>query len=39
VLTPEHVEALYDVEADVHVHDETGHLTVVPIARIRRGRP
>ncbi len=38
VLTPEHVEALYDVEADVHVHDETGHLTVVPIARIRRGR-
>jgi len=38
VLTPEHVELLYDVEADVHVHDETGHLTVVPIARIRRGR-
>lgn len=38
VLTPEHVEALYDVEADVHVHDETGHVTVVPIARIRRGR-
>jgi iron complex transport system ATP-binding protein len=38
VLTPEHIEALYDVEADVHVHDETGHLTVVPIARIRRGR-
>jgi iron complex transport system ATP-binding protein len=39
VLTPEHIEALYDVEADVHVHDETGHLTVVPIARIRRGGP
>jgi iron complex transport system ATP-binding protein len=38
VLTPENVEALYDVEADVHVHDETGHVTVVPIARIRRGR-
>ncbi|MEW6321060.1 MAG: ABC transporter ATP-binding protein [Acidobacteriota bacterium] len=38
VLTPEHVRALYGVEADVHVHDETGHVTVVPLARIRGSR-
>jgi len=31
VLTPENIKLLYDVEADVHVHDETGHITVVPI--------
>ena len=36
VLTPEHVRALYDVEADVHVHSETGHMTVVPVRRISR---
>ena len=36
VLTPEHVKALYDVEADVHVHGETGHMTVVPVRRISR---
>jgi iron complex transport system ATP-binding protein len=36
VLTPEHVRALYDVDADVHVHPETGHLTVVPVRRLRR---
>jgi hypothetical protein len=35
VLTPAHVRALYDVEADVHVHPETGHLTVVPVRRLR----
>lgn len=35
VLTPEHVRALYDVDADVHVHDETGHMTVVPVRRVR----
>jgi iron complex transport system ATP-binding protein len=34
VLTPENIQRLYDVEADVHVHDDTGHLTVVPVRRI-----
>ena len=34
VLTPENVRRLYDVEADVHVHKETGHMTVVPVRRI-----
>ncbi|MGE3276961.1 MAG: ABC transporter ATP-binding protein [Vicinamibacterales bacterium] len=33
VLTPDNVRAVYDVEADVHVHDDTGHVTVVPITR------
>ena len=33
VLTPGAVRALYDVEADVHMHPRTGHLTVTPIAR------
>lgn len=36
VLTPDNILALYDVEADVHVHDETGHMTVVPVRRIAR---
>ena len=36
VLTPENVSALYDVEADVQVHAETGHMTVVPVRRITR---
>ena len=36
VLTPENVSALYDVEADVQVHPETGHVTVVPVRRIMR---
>jgi iron complex transport system ATP-binding protein len=36
VLTPENVTALYDVEADVQVHPETGHVTVVPVRRITR---
>ncbi len=36
VLTPANIEALYDVEADVHVHHETGHMTVVPVRRISR---
>ena len=35
VLTPAHVRALYDVEADVHVHPDTGHMTVVPVRRLR----
>ena len=34
VLTPENVRRLYDVEADVHVHQATGHMTVVPVRRI-----
>ena len=34
VLTPENVRRLYDVEADVHVHEETGHITVVPVRRL-----
>ena len=33
VLTPASVRALYDVEADVHMHERAGHLTVTPIAR------
>jgi len=33
VLTPANVRALYDVEADVHMHERAGHLTVTPIAR------
>ena len=34
VLTPAAVRALYDVDADVHVHPRTGHLTVTPVARV-----
>ena len=34
VLTPENVRALYDVDADVHRHDRSGHLVVVPIHRL-----
>lgn len=34
VLTPENIKALYDVEADVQVNSETGHMTVVPIRRV-----
>lgn len=34
VLTPDNVRRLYDVEADVHLHHHTGHLTVVPVRRI-----
>jgi iron complex transport system ATP-binding protein len=33
VLTPAAVRALYDVDADVHMHQRAGHLTVTPIAR------
>ena len=29
VLTPENVQRVYDVEADVQIHEDTGHLTVV----------
>ncbi|MBY0497513.1 MAG: ABC transporter ATP-binding protein [Cyanobacteria bacterium] len=37
VLTPDNVRRLYDVEADVHVNDETGHITVLPVRRIDSG--
>ena len=36
VLTPANVQRLYDVEADVHVHSATGHMTVVPVRRVPR---
>ena len=36
VLTPDNVRRLYDVEADVHVHSQTGHMTVVPVRRVSR---
>lgn len=36
VLTPENVRRLYDVEADMHVHEDTGHITVVPVRRLHQ---
>jgi iron complex transport system ATP-binding protein len=36
VLTPARVRALYDVDADIHVHPGTGQLSVVPIRRAAR---
>jgi iron complex transport system ATP-binding protein len=36
VLTPAHVRALYDVDADVRLHEQSGHLVVVPISRMAR---
>ena len=36
VLTPENIRSLYDVEADVHVHAGTGHMTVVPVRKLPR---
>lgn len=36
VLTAEHIRALYDVDADVHVHPHTGQLAVVPLRRAAR---
>jgi len=35
VLTSDAIRQLYDVDADVRFHDRSGHLTVVPIGRIR----
>jgi iron complex transport system ATP-binding protein len=35
VLTPENVRLLYDVDADVHVNSETGHMVVVPVRRVK----
>ncbi|MDA1091678.1 MAG: ABC transporter ATP-binding protein [Acidobacteria bacterium] len=34
VLTPDTIGAVYDVRADVRRHPITGHLTVVPLARL-----
>jgi iron complex transport system ATP-binding protein len=34
VLTREHVRQLYQVEADVHFHEDAGHVTVVPLRRV-----
>lgn len=34
VLTPSLVRQLYDVEADVRLHELAGHLTVVPLGRL-----
>jgi iron complex transport system ATP-binding protein len=34
VLTSANVRALYDVDADIHRHDASGHLVVVPLRRI-----
>ena len=34
VLTADNVRRLYDVEADVHIHDDTGHMTVIPVRRL-----
>jgi iron complex transport system ATP-binding protein len=33
VLTAPMIRQLYDVDADVNVHERTGHLTVVPVRR------
>jgi iron complex transport system ATP-binding protein len=35
VLTGAMVQQLYDVDADVQFHQRAGHLTVVPVSRIR----
>ena len=42
VLTPDNVRRLYDVEADVQINSETGHMIVVPVRlaapkRLREG--
>jgi iron complex transport system ATP-binding protein len=33
VLTRGHIRTLYDIDADVSMHERAGHLTVVPVAR------
>ena len=35
VLTRDNLRALYGVDVDVHLHADTGHLTVVPLRRAR----
>ena len=37
VLTPEHIQQLYGVEADVTRHAGTGRIVVVPIRRVTTG--
>jgi iron complex transport system ATP-binding protein len=39
VLTPDNVRRLYDVDADVHLHEATGHLVVVPMTRTGAATP
>ena len=39
VLTPDNVRRLYDVEADVRLHEPSGHLVVVPMARRHERQP
>jgi iron complex transport system ATP-binding protein len=34
VLTPANIRALYDVDADVRVHESSGHLVVIPVERV-----
>ena len=34
VLTPQNIATLYDVTAEVHRHDRSGHLVVVPVSRV-----
>jgi iron complex transport system ATP-binding protein len=34
VLTPANIRELYGVHADVSVHPEAGHLTVIPVRRV-----
>jgi iron complex transport system ATP-binding protein len=34
VLTPDNIRALYDVTAEVHRHAASGHLVVVPVAKV-----
>jgi iron complex transport system ATP-binding protein len=35
VLTPSTIAEVYDVDAEVRYHDGAGHLTVVPMRRVR----
>jgi len=36
VLTPDNIRLLYDVDADVQINSETGHMTVVPVRKTIR---
>ncbi len=35
VLTADNVRRLYDVDAEVRVHEQSGHVTVVPVRRLK----
>jgi iron complex transport system ATP-binding protein len=35
ILTRDRIREIYDVEADVHLHESAGHVTVVPLRRAR----